>query len=100
MGMLRTALFVLCLQTFYGAFSQTDSIRYSPVRTKYTFDWGNNKTSIMLTQYGPSTGLVMIHLHDDELASDKAAQTILQQRGGLLIELENNGQRLMSFKKS
>ena len=42
----------------------------------------------------------MIHLHDDETTSLKAAQKVLERTGGLLIELENKGKRLMSFKKS
>ncbi|MFI5186077.1 MAG: hypothetical protein ACHQF0_05100 [Chitinophagales bacterium] len=85
---------------FLQGFSQTDSARYSPVQTKYSFDWGNNKTSILLTQYGTSAKIVMIHLHDDEIASDMAAKIVLERTGGLFIELENNGERLMSFKKS
>lgn len=98
--MLRPAFVFLFLALQLSSLSQTDSARYKPVQTKFKFDWGNNTTSIMLTQYGPFTKLVMIHLHDDEFSSDRAAQTMLAQKGGLLIELENKGKRLMSFKKS
>ncbi|HEY2721144.1 MAG TPA: hypothetical protein VGI82_05445 [Chitinophagaceae bacterium] len=98
--MLKLATLLLCFGVPLFVFSQSDSAGYSPVQTKYSFDWGNNSTSIRLSQYGSSTKTVMIHLHDDETASDKAAEVMLRKTGGLLIEVENNGKRLMSFKKS
>jgi hypothetical protein len=98
--MRKVLTLVFFFTLFLQSFCQSDSIRYSPVQTKYDFDWGNNSTSIVLTQYGSSTEIVMIHVHDDEIASDKAAGIVLERTGGLLIELENNGRRLMSFKKS
>src|SRR5262249_19996179 len=58
------------------------------------------KTAIVVSQYGPTPSPVMIHVHDDEFASDKAAHQVLEQTGGLFIELENDGHRLMKFKKS
>ncbi len=42
---------------------------------------------------------MIIHLHDDEISSAEAAKKVLVQTGGILIELENNGKRLVSFKK-
>ena len=80
-------------------FSQTNSSLYTPVTTSYYFDWGKDSTEILLTQYGTRRGLVMVHLHDDEVSSAEAAKKILAQTGGLLIELENNGKRLVSFRK-
>ena len=82
--------------SFLQTFSQTDA----PVETKYTFDWGNNSTSILVSQYGQSKDVVMIHVHDDETASAKAAKEVLQHTGGLIIELDNGGRRLVKFKKS
>src|ERR1700748_2733933 len=98
--MSKAILFFCCFYISIFCFCQTDSSLYSAVQTKYSFNWGNNTTSIVLSQYGASKKTVMIHLHDDELASDKAAEIILQRTGGLFIEVENNGNRLMSFKKS
>jgi hypothetical protein len=40
----------------------------------------------------------MVHLHDDEASSAEAAKKILVQTGGLLVELENNGKRMVSFR--
>jgi hypothetical protein len=80
-------------------FSQTNSSLYTPVTTSYYFNWGKDSTEILLTQYGDRKGLVMVHLHDDEASSAEAAKKILVQTGGLLVELENSGKRLVSFKK-
>jgi hypothetical protein len=91
---------LFCLKISLSALSQTDSIRYSPVQTKYYFDWGNNRASILLTQYGHRKDVVFIHLHDDEMTSATAAAKILERTGGLLIRIDNKGRRLMNFKKS
>ena len=88
-----------CLIISLFTFCQIDSARYSPVQNRYEFDWGGKKSSLVLTQYGDRTGLVMVHLHDDELTAMDAAKKILSQTGGLLIQLDNNGKRLVSFKK-
>jgi len=91
---------LLFVQLSLTGFSQTDSVIYSPVQSKFTFDWGNNLTTLLLTQYGPRTEIVMIHLHDNESASAKAAKKVLERTGGLLIQVQNKEKRLMHFKKS
>ena len=91
---------LISLKVSIFCFSQTDSAVYSPVQTKYYFDWGNNKTEITLSQYGQRKDLVMIHLHDNEFASAEAAEKMLEQTGGLLIVIDNKGKRLINFKKS
>jgi hypothetical protein len=80
-------------------FPQTDSSLYNPVVKSYYFNWGKDSTGIHVSQYGSRNGLVIIHLHDDEISSAEAAKKILALTGGVLIELENNGKRLVSFKK-
>ncbi|HEV8505828.1 MAG TPA: hypothetical protein VGQ53_10525 [Chitinophagaceae bacterium] len=80
-------------------FSQTDSSVYTPRVKNYYFDWGKDSTEIIVSRYGSRDGLVIIHLHDDEISSAEAAKKILLETGGILIELENNGERLVSFKK-
>lgn len=51
-------------------------------------------------QYGTRTGLVMVHLHDDEVASAQAAKKVLEQTAGLFVQIDNNGKRLVSFTKN
>jgi hypothetical protein len=87
-----------CFLISVFCFSQTNS-SFSPVITIYYFSWGKDSTEIVVTQYGGRKGLVMVHLHDDEASSLEAAKQILTQTGGLLIELENHGKRLVSFRK-
>lgn len=98
--MQKIILLLVGLKISIFCFSQTDSAVYSPVQTKYYFDWGNNKTEITLSQYGQRKDLVMIHLHDNEFASAEAAEKMLGQTGGLLIVIDNKGKRLINFKKS
>ena len=98
--MQKILLLLFCFHLSGFCFSQTDSSLYAPIETRYYFDWGNNKTSVLLSQYGSRNDIVLIHLHDDENASLEAAHKVLEQSGGLLIQLENNGKRLMTFKKS
>ena len=97
--MQKIIILLFLFNSFLQTFSQTDP-PYSPVKTKYTFDWGNNSTSILVSQYGQSKDVVMIHVHDDETTSAKAAKEVLQHTGGLIIELDNGGKRLVKFKKS
>jgi hypothetical protein len=98
--MQKTILLLICLKISIFCFSQADSVIYSPVQTKYYFDWGNNSTEIILSQYGERKDIVMIHLHDNEFASAKAAEKMLGQTGGLFIEIDNKGRRLINFHKS
>lgn len=49
-------------------------------------------------QYGEAKDLVFINLHDDEKTSVEATKILLEKRGGLLIKIENNGQRNIKFK--
>lgn len=95
----RILTLLQCLIISLFTFSQTDSVRYSPVQTRHEFDWVDKKSSLVLTQYGGRKGLVMVHLHDDEPTALDAAKKILSETGGLLIQLENGGKRLVTFKK-
>jgi hypothetical protein len=97
--MRRFILLLFCLKISSFCFSQTDSSLFTPVVTTYYFDWGKDSTGILVSQYGSRKGLVIIHLHDDEISSAEAAKKVLGHTGGILIELGNNGKRLVSFKK-
>jgi hypothetical protein len=92
-------LLFTCLWISIFCFSQTDSSRYTPLVKSYYFSWGKDSTGIQVSRYGGREGLVIIHLHDDEISSAQAAKKVLVQTGGILIELENNGKRFVSFIK-
>src|SRR5215831_20199900 len=95
---MRNPIFLLtCLLLSISSFSQTNSAFYKPVITTYYFDWGDDSTKIVVTQYGARKGLVMVHLHDDEISSAEAAKKILAQTAGVFIQIGNHGKRLVSF---
>lgn len=97
--MQKIILLLICSWISIFCFSQTDTSLYTPVITSYYFDWGKDSTEILKSQYGSRNRLVIIHLHDDEISSAEAAKKILSRTGGILIELENKGERLVSFNK-
>lgn len=97
--MQKIILLLTCLWISIFCFSQTDPSVYTPLVKSYFFNWGKDSTGILVSRYGSRNGLVIVHLHDDEISSAAAAKKILAQTGGILIELENNGKRLVSFKK-
>lgn len=82
-----------------SCFSQTHS-PYIPKETRHYFNWGNKSTAIVTSQYGRRKDIVMINLHNDETTSVEAAKIILAETGGLLIQIENEGERLISFQNA
>ena len=92
---LYTALFfIVC------AFSDTRSIEPGITITEKTifYDLAENIIPIKVQQYGDKTDIVFINLHDDEITSVDATKRVLEEYGGLLIEVENNAQRNILFK--
>lgn len=78
---------------------QTTALRSINVTEKTIFyKLAENIVPIKIRQYGERTDLVFINLHDDELTSVDAAKRILEEDGGMLIEIENNLQRNIRFK--
>lgn len=99
--MKKVFILLLCSQISIFCFSQTERAFYTPVEKSYYFKWGKyDSTKILLTEYGSRKGLVMVHLHDDEIASAEAGKKMMSKTGGLFIEVENNGKRLITFKKN
>jgi len=62
------------------------------------YDLAGTIVPIKIKQYGERTDIVFISLHDDEITSVDAAKRVLEEYGGLLIEVENNAQRNIRFK--
>jgi len=62
------------------------------------YNLAGNIVPIKIQQYGERTDIVFINLHDDEITSVDAAKRVLEEYGGLLIEVENNAQRNIRFK--
>ncbi len=58
---------------------------------------GDRAIPFTLAVYGNLKDLVFINLHDDEQTSVIATKRLLQQQGGLLIRLDNRGDRIIRF---
>ncbi len=75
----------------------TQHSNFTPVEKITTHKLGGKSISIKTVQYGDVVENCCINLHDDESTAVTAANTVLEQKGGLLIKIENGGQRLISF---
>lgn len=58
---------------------------------------GDKTISIKILQYGTASNPCCINLHDDETTAVKAAYSILEQSGGIIIRIENNSHRMINF---
>jgi hypothetical protein len=68
--------------------------------TEKTFHYklGDRKLPIKVKQYGDVRDLIFINIHDDENSSVEATKLILEQTGGLLIEVDNFQKRNIKFR--
>ncbi len=62
------------------------------------FRLGNKTVPVKIISYGQKTDWVFINLHDDETSSVDAATQLLQATGGILIKLENQQHRNITFR--
>lgn len=70
---------------------------YIPTEKTILHKLGDKNISLKIIQYGQLINTCCINLHDDELTAVKAARAVLEQKGGILIKIENNAQRNISF---
>lgn len=59
---------------------------------------GSRTIPIRVIQYGDIKDIVCINLHDNENTSVEAAQSILAVKGGTLLKIENNQQKIVRFR--
>ena len=65
--------------------------------TVYSYQLGSTIVPVVVTRYGDSENIVMLNLHDNERTSVNAGKKVLAEKGGMLIRIENNNTRLISF---
>src|SRR5688500_12223521 len=65
-------------------------------KTSY-YQLGNKRSPVKTMEYGNSTGVVLLSVHDDEITSVKAAGAVLEKTGGVLVRIINNNSRLINF---
>jgi hypothetical protein len=71
---------------------------FTPAEKTISYKLGDRNISFRLIQYGPASDICCINLHDDEVTAVNAARAILEQRGGTIVKIENNAQRMVRFK--
>lgn len=96
-------LFFSLAVTVFGAKSPEgnsaapDPVAFSPSEKIISHRLGDRNISIKVIQYGESMNTCCINVHDDEVTAVQAARSILEKRGGILIKIENNTKRNISF---
>ncbi|MDF2380542.1 hypothetical protein JMG10_03620 [Nostoc ellipsosporum NOK] len=58
---------------------------------------GDTEVWVELSYYSKPGSITAINIHDDECTSVEAARDWLMEKGGLLIRVENAGERLLKF---
>lgn len=71
---------------------------YIPAEKTILYKLGDKTIPLLISQYGNSSEIVCINLHDNEFTSVQAARSVLEQKGGLLIKLDNSRQRVIRFR--
>lgn len=72
--------------------------RFLPFEKTIYYDLGEKTIPLKLVQYGPQNDILCINLHDNEFTSVQAARSVLEQKGGTMIKIENNAQRVIRFR--
>jgi hypothetical protein len=70
---------------------------YAPAEKTIVHQLGDKTISFKVIQYGQSVNTCCINVHDNEATAVQAARAILEQQGGILIRIDNNAQRMISF---
>ena len=72
-------------------------VNFAAAETMIQHQLGSRTIAFKVIQYGRSTSTCCINVHDNEATAVQAARAILEQQGGILIKIENNAQRYISF---
>jgi len=81
-----------CSQAGPGA-----TMLFQPVETSLVYELGDRKLELRVSRYGEGDEMLVLNLHDDERTSVEAAKPVLAEKGGLLLRIANDSQRLITF---
>lgn len=105
--MRKIVLLIIILHMLYTVIGQQADSLIAPVIDKqdirertYFYTLGDKRIALKKIEYGSKKDIVMISLHDDETTSVKAAEEVLKKTGGILIKIENKGERYITFTKN
>ncbi|HAO47445.1 MAG TPA: hypothetical protein PLZ45_00240 [Ferruginibacter sp.] len=93
-SLLTSTLGIKSLETRH---SGLQTAAFIPSEKVITHKLGDRLISIKVVQYGEFVNTCCINLHDDEMTAVKAARSVLEEQGGLLIKIENDAKRNISF---
>lgn len=89
---------ITCIvQLSHCARSDAPARIYFPVVSDHPVALGDTSFTIQISIYDSSSKLVFVHLHDDEQTAWSATHSFLEQQGGTLISIPNNGERYITF---
>lgn len=72
--------------------------RFIPLEKTIFYTLGDKTIPLKVLQYGPANDFACINIHDNEFTSVQAAKSVLELKGGTLIKIENNAQRIIRFR--
>ena len=75
-----------------------DPVKFVATKKTIFYKLGDRTMPIRVLQYGDVKNIICINLHDNENTSVEAARSVLELKGGTLIKIENNDQRVVRFK--
>lgn len=97
-------LIISLLLSAFTAFAQPDNnalreelAKYNPTEKTIFYKLGDKTIIIRVLQYGEVKNIVCINLHSNETTSVQAAMSVLASKGGTLIKIENDNQRVINF---
>ncbi len=70
---------------------------FTPTEKIIPHKLGDKNISIKVIQYGSQVSTCCINLHDNEITAVQAARAILEEKGGIIIKIENNAKRYVNF---
>jgi hypothetical protein len=79
-----------------GCKSRKEKQRFEAVIQKVAFAIGDTRIHAQVSTFG-TRPLTLIHLHEDEPTAVQATVSVLQKRGGRLIDLVHSGHRRVTF---
>ena len=94
-------LVITCIAGFTQPITEnlaTTEARYIPFEKTVFYNLGDKTIPLKVVQYGPANDIVCINLHDNEFTSVQAARSVLEFKGGTMIRIENNAQRVVRFR--
>lgn len=83
-------LFLLAITFCFCSFGSNDE--------KLAYKLGSTWINIDRIRYAGESSLIIVHVHDNEETAKQVAQEVLSKKGGLLLSINNNKERNVSFQ--